>query len=73
MPLDVPQGHNVHRFSNRGELIELHGGVGLDKVAVTEHSATYSVADTETLWRGGLGSFVMTGAAITHQDNQLKT
>jgi len=38
-------------------------------VGVTEHTATYSVTDTETLWRGGLGSLLLTGAAIRQQDN----
>jgi hypothetical protein len=43
-------------------------GAGLEDVKVTEHAATYIVADTETLWRGGLGSFVLTGALISKQD-----
>jgi hypothetical protein len=43
-------------------------GVGLIEVAITEHATTYSVPDTETLWRGGLGSLVLTGAAIKQQD-----
>jgi SAM-dependent methyltransferase len=68
LPLDVPQGHNVFRFSNSGEFRLLLEGAGLTEVAVTEHSATYSVPDTETLWRGGLGSLVLTGAVIRHQD-----
>jgi SAM-dependent methyltransferase len=68
MPLDVPQGHNVFRFSNTGEFLRLLEGVGLIEVAITEHATTYSVPDTETLWRGGLGSLVLTGAAIKQQD-----
>ncbi|MHC2333731.1 class I SAM-dependent methyltransferase [Bradyrhizobium sp. USDA 4454] len=67
-PLDVPQGHNVFRYSNSGELLRLLDGAGLTDVKVTEHAATYSVADTEALWRGGLGSLVLTGAVIRHQD-----
>ena len=68
MPPDVPQGHNVYRFSNTGEFLRLLKGAGLKEVAVTEYATTYSVPDTETLWRGGLGSLVLTGAAIRQQD-----
>jgi len=65
---DVPQGHNVFRFSNSGEFLRLLGGTGLTEVKVTEHAATYFIPDTETLWRGGLGSLVLTGAVIRKQD-----
>jgi SAM-dependent methyltransferase len=68
MPPDVPQGHNVYRFSNTGEFLRLLEGTGLTEVAVIEHATIYSVPDTETLWRGGLGSLVLTGAAIRQQD-----
>ena len=73
MPLDVPQGHNVFRFSNTGEFLRLLEGAGLIEVAITEHATTYSVPDTETLWRGGLGSLVLTGAAIKQQDRATRT
>lgn len=65
---DVPQGHNVYRFSNTVEFVRLLGGAGLIEVAVTEHATTYCVPDTDTLWRGGLGSLLLTGAAIGQQD-----
>jgi SAM-dependent methyltransferase len=68
MPPDVPQGHDVFRFSNPGEFLRLLEGAGLMEVAVTEHAATYLVPDTETLWQGGLGSLVLTGAVIRRQD-----
>jgi ubiquinone/menaquinone biosynthesis C-methylase UbiE len=68
VPSDVPQGHNVFRFSNSGEFHRLLEGAGLTEVTVTECAATYFVSDTETLWRGGLGSLVLTGAVIRHQD-----
>jgi SAM-dependent methyltransferase len=68
VPPDVPQGHNVYRFSNTGEFHRLLEGGGLIEVAVTEHATTYSVPDTETFWRGGLGSLLLTGAAIRQQD-----
>ena len=54
--------------SQHGKLLRLLEGTGLIEVAVTEHATTYSVPDTETLWRGGLGSLVLTGAAIKQQD-----
>jgi hypothetical protein len=66
--LDVPQAHNVFRFSNTDEFRRLLEGAGLRDVKVTEHAATYIVPDTETLWRGGLGSLVMTGALVSTQD-----
>lgn len=65
---EVPQGHNVFRFSDSGEFRRLLDGAGLAEVKVTEHAATYSVPDTETLWRGGLGSLVLTGSVIRAQD-----
>ena len=69
-PLDVPQGHNVFRFSNSGEFLRLLDGAGLTEVKVTEHAATYLVPDTETLWQGGLGSLVLTGAVIRKQNQE---
>jgi SAM-dependent methyltransferase len=72
MPPDVPQGHNVYRFSNTGEFLRLLEGAGLAEVTVIEHATIYSVPDTETLWRGGLGSLVLTGAAIRQQDKPIQ-
>jgi len=68
VPPDVPQGHNVYRFSDTGEFVRLLEGAGLIEVTVAEHAATHAVPDAETLWRGGLGSLLLTGAAIRHQD-----
>lgn len=65
---DVPQGHNVFRFSDSNEFLRLLQAAGLTEVKVIEHAATHFVPDTETLWRGGLGSFVLTGAVISKQD-----
>src|ERR1043165_2043125 len=67
-PLDVPQGHDVFRFSNSAEFLRLLDGAGLTDTKVTEHTATYVVPDTETLWQGGLGSLVLTGALIRAQE-----
>jgi hypothetical protein len=68
LPPDLPQAHNSYRFSNTEEFLRLLSGTGLVEVAVAEHATSYSVPDVETLWRGGLGSCVLTGAAIRHQD-----
>ncbi len=70
MPPDVPQGHNVFRFCDTGEFIRLLERSGLVEVTVVEHATTHTVPDAETLWRGGLGSLVLTGAAIRHQDKK---
>jgi len=69
---DVPQGHDVYRFSDTGEFHRLLEGAGLTELTVTEHTTTYLVPDTETLWRGGLGSLVLTGASISQQDNAIQ-
>ncbi len=42
VPPDLPQGHNVYRFSNTEEFVRLLEGAGLIKVSVTEHATTYS-------------------------------
>jgi 2-polyprenyl-3-methyl-5-hydroxy-6-metoxy-1,4-benzoquinol methylase len=67
-PPDVPSGHSILRFADTEELHNLLTGSGLDDVRVEEHRAVYTIADVTTLWRGGLGSFALTSAAIAHQD-----
>jgi hypothetical protein len=49
MPPDVPQGHDVYRFSNTGEFLRLLKVAGLTEVAVIEHATVYSVS-TRTLF-----------------------
>jgi len=68
MPAHVPAGHNVYRFSDTKEFIRVLEGAGLIEVSVSEHATTYSVRDTDALWQGGLGSLLLTGAAIKQQD-----
>jgi hypothetical protein len=58
----------LYRFSDTGEFVRLLEGAGLIEVTVAEHATTHAVPDAETLWRGGLGSLLLTGAAIRHQD-----
>jgi hypothetical protein len=72
LPSEVPHGHNVYRFSETAEFPRLLQSVGLEEVGVAEHTTVYSVPDTQTLWRGGLGSLVLTGAAIRHKDDAVQ-
>ena len=67
-PPDVPAGHSNLRFSETGEFRKLLVGAGLDDVRVEDHRTTYAIADVDTLWRGGLGSFAVTASAIVQQD-----
>ena len=67
-PPDMPKGHSPLRFCDAAELRGLLQGAGLVDVAVKDHEATHLVRDVDTLWRGGLGSLVMSTAAIVHQD-----
>lgn len=67
-PPGAPQGHNIFRFSDRAAFEELLREAGLAEVQVDDHNAVSTFADSETVWRGGLGSFVLTGAMIKSQD-----
>jgi SAM-dependent methyltransferase len=67
-PPDVPAGHSNLRFSDTAEFRKLLTGAGLDDVRVEDRHTTYAIADVDTLWRGGLGSFAVTASAIVHQD-----
>ena len=67
-PADVPQGHAIYRFADTQEFRNLLEGADLIDVGVEDHQTTYLIPDLETLWRGGLGSFALTAAAIAHQD-----
>jgi SAM-dependent methyltransferase len=67
-PPDVPAGHSNLRFSDADAFRNLLIGAGLDEVRVEDHQSTHVVADTDTLWRGGLGSFAITASAIDNQD-----
>ncbi len=67
-PPDVPAGYSVLRFSDSDELRRLLDDAGLTEVTVQDHRTTHLVADVDTLWRGGLGSFAVTSSAIAHQD-----
>ncbi|HWB47149.1 MAG TPA: class I SAM-dependent methyltransferase [Hyphomicrobiaceae bacterium] len=67
-PPDMPKGHSPLRFCDADELRRLLRGAGLAGVEVTDHEGRHMLRDVDTLWRGGLGSLVMSTAAILHQD-----
>jgi len=67
-PADVPQGHAIYRFANTHEFRNLLEGANLTDVGIEDHQTTYLIPDIDTLWRGGLGSFALTAAAIAQQD-----
>jgi SAM-dependent methyltransferase len=71
-PPEVPQGHAMLRFCETKEFLVLLRGAELADVAIGEHSSTYTISDAETFWRGGLGSFVLTAAAIRSQDTAMQ-
>jgi SAM-dependent methyltransferase len=72
-PPDVPAGHSNLRFSDTAEFRKLLAGADMDDVRVDDHRTTYTIADVDTLWRGGLGSFAVTASAIVHQDAATQT
>jgi len=67
-PPDVPAGYSLFRFANSAAFRALLEGAGLKDVTLTDHPASHRVADMDTLWRGGLGSFAVTASAIGYQD-----
>jgi ubiquinone/menaquinone biosynthesis C-methylase UbiE len=67
LPPDVPKGYSPLRFSDTAEFARLLEGSGLAEIYIKEHQTTYLIADIDTLWRGGLGSFAITASAIIHQ------
>jgi ubiquinone/menaquinone biosynthesis C-methylase UbiE len=67
-PPEVPKGYSVLRFADTGEFRRLLEGAGLTDVSVEDHQTSYLISDVDTRWRGGLGSFAVTGSAIAHQD-----
>jgi 2-polyprenyl-3-methyl-5-hydroxy-6-metoxy-1,4-benzoquinol methylase len=67
-PPEVPKGYSVLRFADTGEFRRLLEGPGLTDVSVEDHQTSYVISDVDTLWRGGLGSFAVTGSAIAYQD-----
>jgi len=69
-PPDVPEGYSMFRFADTDEFRRLLEGAGLIDVKVQDHKTTYLVADVDTLWHGGLGSFALTASAIAHQDKE---
>ena len=67
-PAGAPQGHNIFRFSDRAAFEGLLRDAGLVDARVDDHNTVSTFADADIIWRGGLGSFVLTGAVIKGQD-----
>jgi SAM-dependent methyltransferase len=67
-PADVPQGHAIYRFADTHEFRNLLEGADLIDAGIEDHKTTYLISDIDTLWRGVLGSFALTAAAIPQQD-----
>jgi ubiquinone/menaquinone biosynthesis C-methylase UbiE len=72
-PPRAPQGHNIFRFSDSAAFEGLLRDAGLTEIRVDDHKAVSTFADADTVWRGGLGSFVLTGAVIKGQDAETQT
>ena len=66
-PPDVPAGHSSLRFCDGAEFQRLLSDAGLADVRLDDHRTTHLVESAAVLWRGGLGSMVLTGAAIRAQ------
>jgi SAM-dependent methyltransferase len=71
-PPELPQGHAMLRFCETKEFLALLRGAGLVEVALDEHGTSYTIPDADTFWHGGLGSFVLTAAAIRGQDAPMR-
>ncbi|MEJ0074954.1 MAG: class I SAM-dependent methyltransferase [Alphaproteobacteria bacterium] len=69
VPAGAPQGHNMFRFSDRAAFGGLLRDAGLTAVQVDDHATVFTFANADTVWFGGLGSFVLTGAMITSQND----
>jgi SAM-dependent methyltransferase len=67
-PPEVPTGYSIFRFSDSAEFRRLLQGAGLTEVFIQQCETTYMIPDFETMWRGGLGSFAVTGSIVAHQD-----
>jgi SAM-dependent methyltransferase len=70
-PPNVPE-HSTLRFCDAGEFRRLLEGARLTEVEVRGHATEHHVSSAEALWKGGLGSLAMTGAAIVHQPEEVR-
>lgn len=69
-PPDLPAGPPMFRYSDDGAFAALLAFAGLEGVAVTAHSFTYSIASTGALWEGAMGSLARTAAVLRGQTVQ---
>ncbi|MBW8270266.1 class I SAM-dependent methyltransferase [Caldovatus aquaticus] len=70
-PPDMPR-HSTLRFCDPCAFRALLEGAGLEEVTLAAHAATHPVADTGTLWRGGLESLAMTGSTVRGQPPEVQ-
>lgn len=67
-PPDLPQGHDMLRYSDVEAFAGLLRDAGLTGVAVETHRTMQTMPDFETLWRVGMGGMAVTAGAISVQD-----
>jgi SAM-dependent methyltransferase len=67
-PPEVPQGHDVLRYSDSEAFAGLLRHAGLDGVSVAAHRTTHPMPDVEALWQAGMGGMAVTAAAVSAQD-----
>jgi SAM-dependent methyltransferase len=68
LPAEVPAAHSSLRFCETAAFLSLLRGAGLADATIAEHASIYVVPSVEALWKGGMSSLVLTGAAIRNQD-----
>jgi SAM-dependent methyltransferase len=68
LPAEVPATHSSLRFCETAAFLNLLRGAGLADTTIAEHASIYVVPSIEALWKGGMSSLVLTGAAIRNQD-----
>ena len=66
-PPGVPAGHSSLRFCDRAAFQGLLRDAGLADIRLDDHQTTHLVESATVLWQGGLGSMVLTGAAVRAQ------
>ena len=66
-PPDLPVGPPLFQYSDDAALADLLGAAGLDEVVVATHRFVHTVASTQAVWEGALGSLARVSALIRCQ------
>lgn len=66
-PPDLPAGPPMFRYSDDGEFGALLLLAGLERVTVTTHPFTYTIASADALWDGAMSSLARTAAFLRGQ------